>query len=147
VVEVDLRHNSKEWWEGRQAPGQEVEAARPSNTNDEEALDKFEYSNGKSSASVQKALFSLAWSIYLRGISCESRRKNWRVYLGKQASRFFPSRSHHSDWPVFRTIGTYDKLQIKLILIPSSLPASFQARTVSRALLFACRCNIPDGSE
>jgi hypothetical protein len=81
------------------------------------------------------------------GFTCESWRKSWRVGSGCRPAAFFPSRSHRSDWPVFRTVGTYDKLQIKLILIPSSLPASSQDRTASRALLLLAAANIPDDSE
>jgi hypothetical protein len=40
-----------------------VEAARPSNTNNEEALDKFEYSNGKSSAKCTKGTLFLGMAI------------------------------------------------------------------------------------
>jgi hypothetical protein len=84
------------------------------------------------------------------GLAARAGEKTWWVYMGKQANGFFPGRSHHSDWPVFGTVGIYDKLQIKLFLIPSSLLASLQARTASKALLLfaaATSRTIPNRSK
>jgi hypothetical protein len=84
------------------------------------------------------------------GLAARAGEESWRVYLGQQTSGVFPSHSHHSDWPIFRTVETYEKLQIKLILILSSLPASFQDHTASRALLLlaaATSQTIPNSSK
>jgi hypothetical protein len=66
---------------------------------------------------------SHSFSCCLPGVSCKSRQRSWQVYLGQQISGVFPGHSHYSDWPVFRTVEIYDKLQIKLTIIHSSLLA------------------------
>ena len=61
------------------------------------------------------------------GLAARAGERTGGFYLGKQASGFFRVVLITAIGPFSGLLELYDKLQIKLILIPSSLPASFQS--------------------
>ena len=77
------------------------------------------------------------------GLAARAGKEAGGFTWGSRPVAFFRVIAITAIGPFFRTVETDDKLQIRLIIIHSSLPASFQDHTNARSFAFACRCNIP----